>query len=214
MIDMSLPFGPGEFFGVFARYNQAVWPMQAVLVGVAIACIAFLYSGREWASRQIAKLLAVLWAWMGIVYHFQHFTRINPAAWAFGAVFLLGAFAFVWCGLVNKRLAFHPVGGWRGVAGATLIVFALAVYPAIGYAIGHRYPAMPTFGLPCPTTIFTLGLLLFAERAPWPVYVVPLLWAVVGSLAAFQLGVYQDLALLVSAAVVLGFSTGRRARRG
>jgi hypothetical protein len=202
---LSLPFTPEEFFAVFVRYNHAVWPMQAVLVGMAIACVAFLYSGRDWAGRQIAKLLAVLWAWMAIVYHFQHFTRINPAAWVFGAVFLVGAVAFVWYGVVKRRLAFRPIGGWRGVAGAALIAFALVVYPAIGYALGHRYPAMPTFGLPCPTTIFTLGLLLFAGRLPWPVYVVPLLWAAVGSLAAFQLGVYQDLALLVSAAIVLSF---------
>jgi hypothetical protein len=211
---VNLPFTPEEFFGVFARYNQAVWPMQAVLIGIAVACVAFLYSGREWSSRQIAKLLAVLWAWMAIVYHFQHFARINPAAWVFGAVFLLGAGTFVWHGVVKRRLVFRPIGTWRGLAGAALIVFALVVYPAIGHALGHRYPATPTFGLPCPTTIFTLGLLLFAERAPWPVYIVPLLWAAIGSLAAFQLGVYQDLALLVSAAVVLGFTAGRQARRG
>jgi hypothetical protein len=131
---------------------------------------------------------------MAIVYHFQHFARINPAAWVFGVAFLLGAFAFAWYGVVKKRLVFRPAGGWRGVAGAALIVLALVVYPAIGHALGHRYP-----------TILTLGLLLFAERPPWPVYVVPLLWAAVGSLAAFQLGVYQDLALLVSAAIVLAF---------
>ena len=209
---MSLPFTPEQFFGVFARYNQGVWPMQAVLAGIAIACVAFLYSRRDWSSRQIAKLLAVLWAWMAIGYHFHYFTRINPAAWAFGAVFLLGAFAFAWYGLVKKRLVFRPVGGGRGLAGAGLMIFALVVYPAIGYGLGHRYPAMPTFGLPCPTTIFTLGLLLFADRPPRAVFVVPLLWAAVGSLAAFQLGVYEDLALLASGGVVLAFlvADGRR----
>jgi hypothetical protein len=202
---MNLPFGPGEFFGVFARYNEGVWPMQAVLVGIAIACVAFLYSGRDWSSRQIAKLLAVLWAWMAIGYHFQYFTRINPAAWAFGTVFLLGAFAFAWYGVVKKQLVFRLAGGGRGMAGAALMGFALVVYPAIGYGLGHRYPAMPTFGVPCPTTILTLGLLLFADRPPWLVYVVPLFWSAVGSLAAFRLGVYEDLALLVSGIVALAF---------
>jgi hypothetical protein len=202
---MSLPFTTEEFFGVFVRYNQGVWPMQAVLVGIAVACVAFLYSGRDWSSRQIAKLLAVLWTWMAVAYHFQHFTRINPAAWIFGTVFLLGALTFVWYGLVRKRLVFRPVAGLRGVAGAALMAFALVLYPAIGYGLGHRYPATPTFGLPCPTTIFTLGLLLFADRPPWLVYLVPLLWTAVGSLAAFRLGMYEDLALLVSAIVVLAF---------
>lgn len=202
---MTLPFTAEEFFGVIARYNQGIWPMQAVLVGMAIACVAFLYSGRDWSSRQIAKLLAVLWGWMAIGFHFQYFTRINPAAWAFGTVFLLGAFAFAWYGAVKKQLAFRAVGGGRGMAGAALMGFALVVYPAIGYWLGRRYPALPTFGLPCPTTIFTLGLLLFADRPPRLVYGVPLLWAAVGSLAAFRLAVYEDLALLVSGIVVLAF---------
>ena len=205
-----MPFTIEQFFGVFTRYNQAVWPMQAVLIAMAVACIAFLYSGRDGSSRQIAKLLAALWAWMAIVYHFQHFTRINPAAWLFGAVFLLGAFVFVWYGVVKRRLVFRPASGARGATGIALMVFALVIYPAIGYAIGRRYPAIPTFGLPCPTTIFTLGLLLFAERAPRPVYLVPLLWSAVGSLAAFHLGVYEDLALLAGGLAVLVFLGSER----
>jgi hypothetical protein len=63
---------------------------------------------------------------------------------------------------------------------------------------------MPTFGLPCPTTIFTLGILLFAT-APLPrsVFAVPLLWAAVGSTAAFRFGIPQDLGLLVAGLISL-----------
>ncbi len=207
---MDLPFTPEQFFAVFARYNQGVWPMQVVLAALAVLIVALLISGRGWSSRQIAKLLAVLWAWVAVVYHFQYFTRINPAAWAFGVVFLLGAFAFVWYGVVKATLAFRPVAGARGIAGVAMIVFALVIYPAIGYAIGHRYPAVPTFGSPCPTTIFTLGVLLFAVHpAPRWVLVAPLAWAVVESVAAFKLGVLEDLALLAAGIVTLILTWGR-----
>jgi len=210
---VALPFTPEQFFAVFTRYNREVWPMQFVLLALAVLCVAFLLSRREWASRQVAKLLAALWAWMAVAYHFQQFAKINPAAWAFGALCLLGAAAFVWYGVVKKTLAFSPVGGARGAAGWLLIAFALVVYPAIGYALGHRYPAAPTFGLPCPTTIFTLGLLLFAvPPVPKLVWVVPLVWAAVGSVAAFQLGVLQDLALLVAGALALAFTSNRGGR--
>jgi len=203
---MTLPFTPEQFFAAFAGYNKSVWPMQFVLNAIAILIVVFLWSGREWASRQISKFLAVLWAWMAIGYHFAVFSSINPAAWLFGAVFLLGGFAFVWFGVMKEKLVFRPVAGARGIAGGALIVFALVIYPAIGYAVGHRYPAAPTFGLPCPTTIFTLGLLLFAvPPVPRWVLVVPLLWAAVGSLAAFQLGVLEDLALLAAGAIAVGF---------
>lgn len=200
----ELPFTPEQFFAVFARYNKGVWPMQVVLYAIAILILSLLFSGRAWASRQISKLLAAVWAWMAIAYHFTYFSSINAAAWVFGAAFLLGGFAFVWSGVVKDRLAFRPVAGVRGIAGAALVVFALVIYPAIGYLLGHRYPAAPTFGLPCPTTIFTLGLLLYAAHpVPRSVFVVPLLWAVVGSVAAFQLGVLEDLALLAAGLIVV-----------
>lgn len=59
---------------------------------------------------------------------------------------------------------------------------------------------MPTFGLPCPPTIFTVGLLMFLERpCPRRVVLVPIVWSIVGVQAAFLLGVAQNLALGVAA---------------
>ena len=48
----------------------------------------------------------------------------------------------------------------------------------------------PLFGVaPCPTTIFTIGMLLLA-RGGWVVWlsIIPLLWSLVGLAAALQLG--------------------------
>ena len=208
---MNLPFTPEQFFAVFARYNETVWPMQFLLNAAALLCIGLLFRASARASRAIYLILSFLWAWMAIAYHFTFFSAINPAAWLFGAVFLLGSAAFAWTGMARAGASFRPLFGLRAIVGAMLIVFALAVYPVIGYSIGHRYPSAPTFGLPCPTTIFTLGLLLFSVQpvARW-VFVVPLLWAAVGSLAAFQLGVVEDLGLLaagIATIAALVFST-------
>lgn len=201
---MNLPFTPEQFFAVFARYNEAVWPMQMVLNAAALACVALLFRAGKWASRASCFLLALLWAWMAVAYHFTFFSRINPAAWLFGAFFLLGSAAFAWFGVIRTEVSLRPKRGSRAIVGATLMVFALVVYPTIGYAIGHRYPNAPTFGLPCPTTVFTLGLLLFAAPpvARW-VFVVPLLWSAIGSIAAFQLGVVEDLGLLAAGIATL-----------
>ncbi|TAK43341.1 MAG: hypothetical protein EPO27_15235 [Betaproteobacteria bacterium] len=64
---------------------------------------------------------------------------------------------------------------------------------------GHLYPETPTFGLPCPTATFTIGVLAFLS-APIPrsVFIVPILWSAVGVQAAFLLGVPQDLGLGVA----------------
>jgi hypothetical protein len=120
------------------------------------------------------------------------------------SLFMAGAFWFGWTGVIRSKLHFRLGGGIRGWAGGFLIGFALIVYPLLGYAMGHHYPAVPTFGLPCPTTIFTIGVLHFvAAPVPRSVFAVPLVWAAVGSIAAFQLGVLQNLGLLVAGLVGL-----------
>jgi hypothetical protein len=90
----------------------------------------------------------------------------------------------------------------RRWAGWALIAYALIAYPLLGHAFGHRYPALPTFGLPCPTTIFTFGVLLLAA-APRALFVVPLAWSAIGSVAAFRLGVVQEYGLLAAGLIGL-----------
>ena len=171
---------------------------------ILAVAIALLFRAGPWQSRLVSALLSFFWAWRAIACHFAFFTAINPAAWFCGAVFLAGAFQSAWRGVLRSRIRLQVCGGIRGWVGGMLIAFTLVVYPWLGYVLGHRYPAAPTFGWPCPTTIFAIGMLLFAA-APTPrsVFVVPLLWSAIGSIAAFQLGVLQDLGLLVAGLVGL-----------
>ena len=63
---------------------------------------------------------------------------------------------------------------------------------------------MPTFGAPCPTTIFTLGLLLWAEPpVPRGAVVVPALWAGIGTVGAVVLGVPEDFGLTIAAVIAI-----------
>lgn len=196
---MNMPFSVDQFFEVFARYNAGVWPAQIVLNALAALVVALVAQGRSSHGRWISAALALLWGWMAVAYHFAYFTGINPAAWVFGAISLLGSLWFAWVGVVERRLHFVLDQGIQAWAGGVLVMYALVMYPLVGYALGHRYPAAPTFGLPCPTTIFTIGILLFVKSPiPRSVFIVPVLWALVGSSAAFALGVYEDLGLLVA----------------
>ena len=61
------------------------------------------------------------------------------------------------------------------------------------------------FGVaPCPTTIFTLGILLLL-RGGWVIAlsVVPLLWSFIGMAAAVQLGILEDLGMPVAGLALL-----------
>jgi hypothetical protein len=203
---MQLPFTVDEFFNIFRDYNEALWPFQFVLVGLALVAVFLVFKPGRRSGVVISAILAFFWGWIALAYHLAFFAGINPLAYLFAAVSLTGALTFLWQGVFRQRLEFAWEGGGRSFTGAVLVAFALVIYPLWSWAAGHGYPAMPTFGLPCPTTIFTIGLLAFAVRPnPRGPLVVPLLWCLVGAQAAFLLGVYQDLGLIFAgiAGVVL-----------
>ena len=201
---MSIPFTSEGFYGVFSAYNLALWPAQVFLLGLGVIAIALLVLQRSYSSVGISGILAFLWAWQALAYHLAFFTAINPMAYVFAALCMGGAAVFFWQGVICGKLNFKPAPGWRKWVGWGLIIFALAIYPAWTYFAGHRYPAFPTFGLPCPTTLLTIGLLAFLLK-PYPhsPFVAPVLWCLVGSQAAFVFGVPADSSLIVAGAVGL-----------
>jgi hypothetical protein len=201
---MELPFTADQFFDVFRQYNEAVWPAQAALTLLAVVAVVLCIWRRPLSGRLISAILALLWAWTGIVYHLIYFTAINNPAFAFGAIFLVGSGVFLWTGVIHGQLAFASANALHRALAGILIAYALLVYPLLSGVLGHAYPEMPTFGLPCPTTIFTIGTLCLLA-APFPKYVLaaPVLWAAVGSQAAFLLGVYADIGLLVAGVVAI-----------
>src|ERR1044071_1024050 len=100
-----LPFTRDEFFDLFVRYNTLLWPAAAALWAVSALVSAWLLSGRRLAGNWIGGLLALHWIWSAVAYHIAFFTRINPAAWLFAAMFLAQAALFLWHGVVRGDLS-------------------------------------------------------------------------------------------------------------
>jgi len=204
---MDPPFTTGQFLDVFRRYNEAVWPAQVALIAVALAAAFAAYRAnvrRSWRWAQVSiLLLAALWSWTGIVYHKHFFAALTPAGQTFGSLFIAQAGLLVITAWQNGS-SFARASRASRVAGAAIVVYALLVYPALGMLVGHRYPLMPTFGTPCPTTIFTFGIFcLFPSSIPRFAMAIPVLWAVAGSYAAVGFGVREDLGLLVAAVAAI-----------
>lgn len=202
---MQLPFTIEQFFGVFRLYNSTVWPAQVFLVLLAVLAIVFIALRRPWSGAAVSAILALLWVWIGAAYHLAFFARINPVAYGFGALSIAGGLLFAWHGVICRRFEFAFDRSFRTGVGVTLLAFALVVYPVWSTLAGHGYPELPTFGLPCPTTIFTIGVLALASGARLrAVLAVPILWSLVGGQAAFLLDVKPDLGLLVAGVVAVG----------
>jgi hypothetical protein len=208
-----LPFTHEQFLAVFAEYNDAVWPAQVVayLVGAAM-CIA-IASRNAMAPLLVACGLAAMWLWTGVAYHWVFFLRVNAAALAFGAAFVVQAILLL-LAAVRRPFEFLPPGQrLRTLAGWGLVTYSALLYPAIGVFAGLRFPAAPVFGVtPCPLTIFSFGVLLLVRSVPCWLLPIPVAWAVIGTSAAWQLGMPQDWALLLAATAALPmlWNTGHR----
>jgi hypothetical protein len=199
---MQLPFTIEQFLQVFAQYNRAVWPLQIVLNLLALIASIAAIKKIQYSDKLISLILTLLWLWIGVVYHLLYFSAINQAAYAFGILYIIQAGLFFIAGVLKPQLTFRYQTDVYGIIGSLFIVYALIIYPILGHLLGHQYPQSPTFGLPCPTTIFTFGLLLWTNKVvPKYILIIPLIWSVIGVGAALSLTIREDFGLLLAGVV-------------
>lgn len=192
--------------------------MQFIAYGLAIVLVVLVFSRWKRASGIVLGVLAFMWAWIGVAYMWMHFAEINRAAYLFGAIFVAEAVLLGVAAFRNRGVTYGREPDRRTYLGVTLIVYAMVIYPLIGMALGHGYPQAPMFGVaPCPTTIFTFGILLLAARPQRLLVWLALLWSMIGFVAALKLGIREDIGLLlagvVTAVVVLRVRPARDGAR-
>jgi hypothetical protein len=198
---VSLPFTPDQFFGIFADYNRQFW-VAVVFWWLATVGALVLVWRRPSRGAFLPYFLGALWLWNAAAYHAYLFTRINPAAWLFSALFAIQGVLFVWSG-ARRNVSYLSDSGSSQTIGLLLIAYSLA-YPLLTIVSGHSYPAAPTFGVPCPTVILTIGLLLTVSGGiPLSLGVIPVAWGFIGGSAAVFLAVVTDYVLFAAGLLLL-----------
>lgn len=212
-----LSFTHPQLLLALAAYQDSIWPAQPVAYALgALAAVSIVRP--QFIFRRLAlAILALLWAWTAVAYHWLLFTELSPAALLFGVLFAVQAGLLLVPSVSSDpppSFQFRPEPA--SFAGAALIVFALLIYPVLDLIL-LAWPRMPWLGIsPCPVTLFTLGfLLLSTPRMPARYWIVPIGWALLEGVSAFLLGIIQDMALLPSglAALLLIVGGVNRVRR-
>ncbi len=189
----------------FTAYNEAIWPVQVALLALALALVTVALRGGRFSGQVVYAGLSVLWVWSGGVFWLAFYARsASPMGYVVGAAFLVQAVLFARAALVQRGSVVALRADGSGLAGATLLAYALLVYPLLASALGQHYPAQPTFGAPCPLTIFTFGMLLLATgRVPGHLLAIPFVWALMGIVPVVRAGMLEDIGLIAAGLVAL-----------
>lgn len=195
---------------LFALYNQRIWPMQVelYLVGILTVVLAFLdRPWRRWIPRAVSLSVAALWLWAGFAYGLAVMVPDRQGAWSTVALFFAGASALAWYGGVGGRLTFRSPDPVRSVVGIACVVYALAADPALLLLRGAELVDAASFGLPGTIALFTLGILMHADRPlPWTLLAAPMLWAAISVLGVGGESIVHALGLLAAAIAAMLFA--------
>jgi hypothetical protein len=188
------------FWTSVGLYNEALWPVQATLIIVAVSLTYRLIAkpGPR-TDVWIKAFLSFAFAWNGIVV-FLIYLR-NPISMTIGTpLFILVAILFavdIWAQKTAFRL---PDTRWKRAL--TFVWLALVVsYPVIGWVfLEHAYPQTLLPTMPCPLTVFAITLVAAAApKVDRKVFVALLPWALLGLPKCFgALDCYEDCILFAS----------------
>jgi hypothetical protein len=186
-------------------YNMELYPAQYLMLGLGLIAILTVFFRTKHSSRIISAILAFLYGWIGIQFYMIYFREFMPMPFVFGFLFLTQAIIFILEGTIRNRISFRFKADMYGLTGALLLFYALFGYQGLEYLLGRGYPEILSFGMfPCPTVIFSLGILLWtSKKFPTYILIVPLVHALSGFIPAFMIGIIEDMGLIISGLLIL-----------
>ena len=188
-----------DFMLVLERYNLAVWPMQIFAYILVILALFFTFKSTKYSQKIVLGILSFLWLFNGIVFSLLYWAPSHLFGYIFGVCCILQGLLFLYS-LKKSDITISFSGvTYYSIIGIIFVVYAIVGYQVFGYFLGHIYPKFFPVGLvPCPTTIFTLGVfLIISKRIPKKYYVIPLIIALGGFLAVYK-GIYEDIGLIIA----------------
>ena len=193
---MFSEFTHDGFLTTLQNYNLDIWPLQIFSYVLGIFAIILVIKKTQFSNRVISLILTLYWFWNGIIFSMIYWSSSFKYAYIFGVLLIIQGAIFL-ISYIKQNISFSYRSDFYSTIGIILILYSMIGYPIIGLFIGHVYPHFFPFGLvPCPTTIFTLGLLLWTERMlPKYIIIIPALWSLSGYIAVSR-GIYEDIGLI------------------
>ncbi|TCT02636.1 DUF6064 family protein [Aquabacter spiritensis] len=209
-LDDFLLFSPRTYWRLFEAQNAALWPLPLATTAAGLAALLLILFRAPGASLGMGLVFGVVWAFVGYSFLLERYATINWAVAYLGPAFFIQALLMGGAALRAGALAFRRLDG-VGVAGLTLALVALLVFPVLPLAAGRPFACAEVFGIaPDPTVIATIGVLLIV-RGGWLAVLlpIPLLWCVFSGLTLLAMDETQAWLLLGAPALTFGLGVVR-----
>jgi hypothetical protein len=206
-----LLFSPRTYYRLFELYNTDLWPAHVLALAAGLGILASMVrDGGRWRSAA-SLLLAACCVWVAWAFLLGRYATINWAATWFAGLFAVQAVLLVLAGAGGGTAGSQPRP--RRAGAITLLVFALAVYPLIGVAVGRPWTQAEVFAMaPDPTALGTLGFALLAPTAGrrWLLLAIPLLWCAISGATLWTMEAPEAPVLPAAGLVALIVAASRR----
>ena len=205
-----------EFLAMIARYNASYWPIALLAYALGVGAAILALKRGDSASRFVAGVLILFWLWTGVVFNGLVFSGLSGQAVLFAVLFVVEAFLVAATGVFKQQLRFNVRADVYGVVGGLAILYGMIGYPVVAALVGRGYSHWLLLGLtPCPTVVYTLGLLLWSARPlPKAVLAIPALYALGGGMLAASQGIVEDIGMVALAVFATGLLLYRDRRGG
>lgn len=194
---MSFRITIQDFLLILENYNLDIWPLQILSYALGILAVVLAIKSTKYSNRIISLILSAYWLWIGGVFCLIYWSETYDPAFIFGAMIIVQGLIF-FNSFLKQNISFSFKPDFYSVFGILLIFYSMIGYQLVGSFIGHTYPHFFPFGLvPCPTTIFTFGLLLWTDRKfSRYIIIIPILCTLPGFLAVYH-GILEDIGLII-----------------
>ena len=194
-----------QFFQQMMEYNNAIWPLQIITYVLAVFFI--INSIKKWKiSNEInTVIISLLWIWNGAITLILVFSEFQKQYYFWGCLWILQGILFLIFGIFKDKFNYKLQKNWYSYIGILFMLYALVIYPLLGFLKGHGFPNGPIFGVaPCPVVVFTFGaLLLVNKKMNISVLFFPLLWAIMSLYPIIAMGIIEDVGEIIAA--IIGF---------
>jgi hypothetical protein len=178
-----------DFWEIIGRYNVETTYLQFIFSFLVIGVLLFsFFKQNHLIDIFLKSLFSTAFFFVGIYF----FLVIDKSftAMIFGPYFILTGLLFS-LDLLNSKSQFQQITPFQ-----LLLYVLVLLYPAISYALGHKYPQQVLYISPCPITSFALITYCRLNKRSDLLNLLLILWGLTG-VKAFIFDVKEDLILLI-----------------